>query len=278
MKKFILFVFAFSAVLCNAQGFSIQTMMRSSSQQLIEEAVQGGLYVVESSYVLEDTTGQRFGLDGNSYFNRLSYAGFALKGGVIIPAAAFSPWGEDPSFEPYKNAYRPVLFGMNIRMIGDTASLSIESLAFKDTISLWDGMIAARKSDIAGFAVDTTSGEKDGWFILIEKEKNTILSIHKAIAISSQKPQRVNLPYNIANVLGGIYVVPQVEGVGKVCFRVCGIVPPSEAGKQLTVLPAFLGNDYSKQLNPSIKGGKLQPIALQAEKQKSSKKLPKKAK
>ncbi|MBQ7258916.1 MAG: hypothetical protein IJS57_03110 [Paludibacteraceae bacterium] len=278
MKKIILLVSAFAAVLCNAQGFSIQTMMRSSSQQLIEEAVQGGLYVVESSYVLEDTLGQRFGLDGNPYFNRLSYAGFALKGGVIIPTATFSPWGEDPSFEPYQNNYRPILYGVTIRMMKDTVAHSIESLAFKDTISLCEGFIAARKNDIVGFETDTTSGEKDGWFILIEKEKNTILSIHKSISISSNETQRVNLPYNISDVLGGIYVVPQVEKVGHVAFQICGIVLPSEAGKQLTLLPAFLGNNYAKQLAPSLKSSKLQPIVAQSEKQKTSKKSPKKIK
>lgn len=268
--------------MAQAQGFSINSFFRSSCQQLIEDAVQDGLYIVESSYLLEDSTGQRFGLDGKPYFNRMRYAGFAMNGGDIIPSEAFRPWLGDAEFAPYKETYKPVLYGVNLRAKNDTAFHSIESLAFKDTVQLWDGYIVARKKEIKGFEPDTTIGEKDGWLVLLGSDDADIRCMQKSIEVTEAGKQTVEVPSELSALIGGVYVVPVVEKVGQITFQLCGVVLPSQGGKQLTICHPFVGKNYSKELNPASKGGKLQPINTsantKAEKQKDIKKSCKKKK
>lgn len=262
MKKRILIFLSFCSTMCLSQGLNINSLLRSSSQQLIEDAVQNGIYLIQSSYQLEDSTGQRFGLDGQPFFNRLEYFGCILNGGIIIPDEAFRPWQEDQEIKQYIDSYKPVLYEVNIRTLKDSIFHSMDSLAFKDTVCLWNGYVAARKKNIQGFEIDTTAGNKDGWLILIDYDDYAITSIHKSVQIISEGKQIIEVPTALPKILGGVYVVPTVKSIGQVTFQLGGIVLPADGGKKLTILYPFLGKNYAKQLNPISKGGTIQPIKV----------------
>ncbi len=250
-----------STTLCFPQRLDFNSLLKSPSRQIVEEAVQEGLFLVESSYVLQDSTGQRFGLDRKPFFNRFDYVGIALNGGTIMPSNALSPWSNDEQFKPYRDSHTPVTFEIKMRPVKDTVFLPIEEMDYKDTVALWDGYIIARKKDMKGFILDTTSGKKEGWLVLITDENSAIQCIHKPILIDGADTQQIEVPSSLPKVYGGIYVEPVVEGIGQISFKLCGIVLPSDGGKKLNIQFPFRGNDYSEKMKPSLKGGKLQPIA-----------------
>jgi len=259
--KIISFLILCSSVCC-AQGFKINSLLRSGNQQIIESAVKDGLFVMESYYQLEDSTGQRFGLDGKAYFNEMEYAGFAIDGFAVVPEKVFKPWKEDNSVNQYLDAYKPVLYEVKMRNIQDSVATSIDSLSFGDTIRLCTGYIAMQKKEVQGLAIDTARGDKDGWLILAVKNNNTVSMqcIRKPVPVESNEEQVLEFPTAFSTVLGGIYVVPEVERVGSVVFKLCGIVQSCEGGNRLTVLFPFVSQNYANRLKTASKGGKLHPI------------------
>ena len=251
-----------------AVELDIDALLRSDNQELIKNAVQGGLYIVESSYQLEDSTGQRFGMDGKNYFSRVDNIGFVIDNGIVVPDDVLKPWRTDESFNHYANTHKPVLHEVSLRLINDSTSRTISSEKTSNMIALWKGYVGIQDNTITGFSVDTTIGVKDGWMVLLydHGEKN-IRCIRKQISIDSIGEQRVTVPSDLRRVMGGIYVVPKVYSAGQIIFMLCGVVLPTKGGKQLTILNPFVGTDYSEFMKP-ISVGKLQPIVDESTAQK----------
>lgn len=264
MKGRLLFILLLIGTVSYAQSISFNTLMRSSNQQLIEQAVEKGISLIETSYQLEDTTGQRFGIDGKPYFNRFVRVGFAMNGAIVLPSHVFQPWVKDASVNQYRNDYKPVLLDLKMRNWQDSVFHPIDSMNIHDTISLWNGYVAARQKGIDGFTVDTEAGNKEGWLVLVLKEnkKPTLQCIRKPIQIDSIGEQTVEVPLALQDVMGGVYVVPVMEGVGHITFKLCGVVAPAANGNRLTVMHPFVGKDYTGRIGGLSKGGKLQPVKM----------------
>jgi hypothetical protein len=267
MKRNILFLIVclFGWNVCAQDFFSAYDQyIKSTNQQLIEDAVMSGIYLVETSYQLEDSTGQRFGIDGKPYFNRFERVGFAMNGAIVLPSHVFQPWVKDVSVNQYRNDYKPVLLDLKMRNWQDSVFHPIDSMNIHDTISLWDGYVAARQKGVAGFTVDTEAGSKEGWLILVmnKNKKPTLQCIRKPIQIDSIGEQTVEVPSSLQNVMGGVYVLPVIEGVGRITFKLCGVVAPAANGNRLTVMHPFVGKDYTERIGGVSKGGKLQPVKM----------------
>lgn len=270
MKKSIPFLILFFSTACIAQGFNINLFKQSTSQILIEETVTKGLFIVESSYQFEDTTGQRFGLDSLPYFNRKEQVGCLLDENIVVPITFFQPWQEDDMAKQYMDEYRPVLHEVKIRAIENSEVKSVDSTLLKDTTNLWEGYTAVHKQEVQGFMIDTTSGNKDGWLVFISADHPNTQCIHKPIEDVQLGEQIVTVPSELSEVIGGVYVVPVVERVGQIIFKLCGVIRPSKGGRQLTIMFPFVNRDYKEQLISKTKKGKLIPIAAE---EKPGKKL-----
>lgn len=262
MKKiFYIGVCLFVVGICQAQNLStFSRMLKSNNQQLIEDAVKDGLYLFETSYQFEDSTKQRFGADDKPFFNRLTFVGFALNGGVAVPQQVFKPWEGDELAEPYLELYNPVLYEVKVRAWQDSVLHPIDSFAITDKVKLWEEYGAVLKKKFIGLDVDTTAGEKDGWMVMVINPENPQLQCtRKELRIDSIGEQRVDAPSSVQEVLGGIYVQPVVERVGRINFRICGVLMPMKKGNRLTIVHPFVGKDYNKELNKAHVG-KLQPV------------------
>ncbi len=262
MKKYIFVIFiAISTCVC-AQNLDISSMFKSNNQQLIEDAMRGGLYVVESSYFLQDEAGKTFGRNNQAYFNKQTYLGVALHGKLILSTAAFTPWVGDEDYARYADKYRPIVSELSYSALNDSATVQADSLALNDTTLLAQGIRVLKDSTIQGFRIDNTFGEKDGWLVLVNNNKGTydLQSIRRKLTIDSTLTHREEMPSELGSVIGGIYVVPNYDRVGCIMFRICGVVEAVEGGKTLTIHTPFAGMEMPK-CHKECKKEQLQPIS-----------------
>ena len=122
MKKAFITLAAALPLTIAAQFFS------SPNQQLIKDAVDGGIIVVEQSYQLEDTvSGQRFGRFGNKEFGKSYTLAVLTDSGYCLAPAALRPWDSDPNFEKYSKTHKPVLYKTAWRHFNDSVFSELDA-------------------------------------------------------------------------------------------------------------------------------------------------------
>lgn len=230
------------------QEIDINSLLRSDNQDLIKSAVSGGLYVVESSYLVQDNEdGKQYGLDGKPYFNKFQYLGVAIDNGLILGKNAVRPWEGDETFATYKEKYTPVFYGMEIQSFSDTTRTLVDSSNLKDTIAVNDNYVLLSKT-MDGFDINVSEGKQDGWiiYVSINKEgKPQIRCLKKSIEINDSIPsQEIKITQLISSNLGGIYVTPCAEKTGVITFKLCGLLSPSEDNQKF-IFESIPANKFS---------------------------------
>ena len=228
---------------------------KSANQQLIEDAITGGVVIVSQSYQLEDTvTHQKFGRYGRPEFGKGYSVGVRIQGKLIVSRSVVEPWNNDPNFERYRNSHVPVRYKRTIREYSDTIvnekivqNECIDDLYKSELFTVQDSTIRVNQ----GFHLDTMSGNKNGWLIWVVSDEpieksdsvhNESLMIYKSDLLFGDDERVVNIksPSTEKNVWGGIYVTPQQTSVGQVTFYLSGIIQ-------------YKGNDVWCVVSPFIK-------------------------
>lgn len=216
----------------------------SANQQLIEEAVREGLFIVRQAYQLEDTTAEPpayYGRDGKSYFGQTYSVGARLCGGYVIDARLTAPWLEDTHFEEYRHStqYRPVISKTEYR---DIAEITYHPLAFRaeNRDSVQKGSVCQQQDSLfsAGFSLWEEEGLCKGWVVLAVGEKPlsesdsaqlSLLIYRTEVNLEADKQlYEIKAPATSLSVMGGIYVYPVVNGIGQLSFRLAGLVQQIE--------------------------------------------------
>lgn len=216
----------------------------SANQQLIEEAVRKGLFVVRQAYQLEDTTAESpayYGRDGKSYFGQTYSIGARLNRGYVIDARLVAPWLEDTHFEEYRHStqYRPVISRTEYR---DIQEITYHPLAFRaeNRDSVPKGSVCQQQDSLfsAGFSLWEEEGLCKGWVVLAVGEKPlnendsvkiSLLIYRTEVNLEADKQlYEIKAPATSLSVMGGIYVSPVVTGIGQLSFRLAGLVQQIE--------------------------------------------------
>lgn len=241
MKKLLFILFFFSGINAVAQpSFSIASLT-SSNQQLIEDAVAPGLLIVHRQYRLQDVTAATpsfFGWGGGPHFGSAYSLAVKTAEGYYIGHSAVCPWDYDAKYDEYRNneQYAPVLSGSEYRQLGDTV---FSPLPFRDipVTEISENRVYAMQDTVfgnKGFVDAAAAGAVKGWVVWVTAEKplaenpaqplSCIIYRSELTFESGKQLYEINPPAIQTNVLGGVYVMPEVTDVGQFTFKLCGVL------------------------------------------------------
>lgn len=229
--------------------------LTSNNQQLIEEAVSDGFFIVRSRYQLKDSKGknpQVYGLDGADYFGETFSLGIKTSDGYLIEDEAVRPWLYDERFNEYSgdNRYEPVISEREFRLINGEEYLPeppeipapqsvVEGSYYVVADTLWGGN---------GFTTDDTDGVKKGWLVWLTAADTLLNDINLLIYRSEQEfksgknSYAVKAPSSDKHIVGGIYINPEISGVGKLTFRLSGLLVRTDGQWQIVRTGATSGD------------------------------------
>ncbi len=256
MRRIVFIVFGIIAsVSIGAQNYinqhtkdlSLFSSFKSFNQQIIEQVVNSGVFIIKQSYELADSVDNRYGLNGNKAFDTDYTLAIKIKNGYLTTDRTIHPWDYNLIYDQYRGKYIPKLFSSFYSEISANARYDSIRIVENSADILFSGLLYAQKSDLFfgdGFSGGGNIGDNDGWMVWFTKKNRMDLSKTTELSTSIIKkklviaPKKENEPYfyqvdSLATndeVLGGIFVIPEVVSVGHLELRLCGVVCRIENG------------------------------------------------
>lgn len=207
-------------------------LFQSSTQQMIESAIKPAFVIVEQSYQLQDSTGQRFGRYGQPEFGKAIGLGILVDSAVIVSEKVAQPWKGDENYQRFRNDYTPHLYQISCKEIGDSMAATVDSARCEGR-QVAPGSFALQPYPKAkrGLSVTKPQGQTNGWVVLLcangsDSLNNVKYTIYKKTldVQPDTTSYALELPQQDAKVLTGVYVVPKTVGVGVISFELAGFV------------------------------------------------------
>jgi hypothetical protein len=262
----------------------------SSNQQLIEDAVKDGLFVIRQNYQIKDTsvTPPAYYRWGNDpHLGTVYTLGIKVNSGFYGDNKIMFPWNYNTRYEQYRNIanYVPVISETSWRSLdstrykttpfsSDSCSLQSDSLAVYVKSALFAGR---------GFHENYSAGNKDGWLVWAVSDKpasvadtlpfSLLIYRTKLVYEAGKKRHEIKNPVTDKKILGGLYLVPEVSDIGQIIFKLSGILIKID-NKWNVVIPDR--NTAASMLQPAQPGG-LTPVTP-VENAPAANKKPKKTK
>jgi hypothetical protein len=243
MKKLIfIFIISISLQQVYSQIQSIDFPLKSANQQLIEDAVGEGLFIVHTSYRLKDKKGKKpqfYGWENQPYFGETLSLGVKTRTGFILDARAVTPWLSDARFDAYRddNSYEPVVFESRFTSISDTAS---SLLNVSKTEPVAGGNLYLSSDTVfrhRGFPVDNADGLKQGWLVWLVAPDSSDINDNILVYRNETEFRKGHTVYPVKTpsrpVLGGLFIVPRIEDIGQITFYLCGIAVDNDGQWQI---------------------------------------------
>ncbi|MBR1929088.1 MAG: hypothetical protein IJ834_05035 [Paludibacteraceae bacterium] len=273
-KLYILSILISAALTVYAQSIPLPAQLPSANQQLIQKTVKDGLFILQTAYILQDSTGNQFGRQGKQYFNQITSFAFAIDNHIITHNNSLTPWLHDDQFQQYKLQYQPFLNQTLIKNITDSAFTDIDSTSIAQAKPIFNSYTALNYPNTQGFDTDTTKGYKDGWLCLLTQPDTTnfeIRCINYPINIDSLPSISANIQSIMPKTLGGVYLNPVISKPGNINFKLCGIIQPAPQGNSFNIdLPFFSSTKPNNNIS-TIKPNDPKIIPIQKNKQQPRK-------
>lgn len=224
----------------------------SSNQQLVLDAVSGGIIIVKQSYQLQDTINNKhYGRFGRNEFGTTYSIAVKVEGGLILSDMVARPWDYDSNFNRYRDSLNPVNIDAKYVELNDSVFKSInldyakiynaDSAAFymlNDTIVFGGN----------GFVCKKAIGLQKGWLVWITSDEqidrsdsvnnNEYVIFGKDLEISGDSVSyAIQQPLIDRNIWGGVYVVPEQTEIGQLTFQLIGIFEMVDGKWRLFPLP-----------------------------------------
>jgi hypothetical protein len=236
-KNFLLIVCIMWTGVIAGQALNLQP---GASQQLLENAVKDGLIIVHRYYQLQDVSvapPANYGWNNQPHFGDSWSLAVKTSGGCLLSDAAVHPWTYDGKFGEYRSQtrYRPVYFKSEYRHMDTAVYLPV---AIPDSVV---AVSAGRLYQVAdsvfgnrGFVLDHETGAKDGWLVWLVSRVPVADNAAQPFSLvahrseltftGSQSQYEVRTLSTERVILGGIYVLPQVTGVGQITVKLSGVL------------------------------------------------------
>ena len=214
--------------------------LNSGNQQLIEEAVKGGIFIIRQSYQLKDTnTDELYGLHNAEHFGYTVSLGIKAQNGYYLDNRAVEPWRYDNTFIEYNDQkqYLPVISESKYWSLTNDSVFS--DLPYdKDKLkALSSGQFYFAQDSLfnnQGFDTDNSDSNKEGWLVWVVSPDSMKAAANESFSLLVYRNELTFEPgknaYKIKEpptdnwVLGGFYVVPEVTGIGKISFCLSGLL------------------------------------------------------
>lgn len=228
---------------------------------LVEDAVSEGVFLIRSEYhVRENSTGKLYGRGGRSNYGVIYTVGYKLADCYIVNEAAVSPWSVDSDYDRYREdkRYTPMLTDSFYvkKMNSDNEFTALSTCAIHKIGDTGLYGIEKPESDKDGFETSELQGEIKGWIIWnmiptdVALEDTTMdWSVsQKTLDIKKDDTSiKIDTPVRQQKLLGGLYVVPEVTGIGQIKFRLRGLVTPSDNGWEICLCDKNWIDDSAEQ-------------------------------
>lgn len=235
--RLILFLnFFFFICAYNIGAQSLQSLLSTGNQYIVETAVKECFGIVRQEYQLKDPNScTKYNLDSLDYFGFTESICIKTQEGIIVSNSLNEPWLQDSNFKDYQE-YEPVLSALSVYddnektwiKTGVITPNKIENILFSDKSIIWDSLL-----NFQGFQIDSTYGAKDGWIIWIKKNEYEI-SINSLRQKISERDSLGNYCLN-KNIEGddyqvGIFVTTDFLVPGSVSFKIFAVVEKFQDG------------------------------------------------
>lgn len=288
-------LYSFLAALLISLNGVAQTFVQSPEQQLVESAVKSGLFIVKQNYCLKNVeNGTLYGRGGKNEFGTSYSVGVQLPGAWYLTDMAIQPWKYDSNYDQYEGneAYLPVNDSSLYWLSADTSDYRSVSLHSENVKTLRPDMLyqyVDEKQSKDGFLEGNASGEKSGWVIWLTVDKEADLSKHpqiiynisrQKIAIEKGKNTSISAPMIKTKILGGVFVLPECTGIGKLTFKLVGVMTKDKDNWAIVFPFHTEGSDQVEEDGNSGEPAKneLTPISSKTEKDNNKKTKDKKKK
>jgi len=254
MKRVLYLLVFIAGIHASAYSQQLSTLdnLLSNNQQLIEDGVKDGFFVVRRYYKLQDTTKTEptyYGWNNLPYFGFTYSLGIKIKSGYFMDDVAGRPWVYDARFEEYRNnaRYAPVISESEYRIHNDTTYLKL--LQNESLVSIISNehlyFVKDTTFNNKGFAVDSLLGVKKGWLVWVitdkplqeQPDQTLSLTIYRAELTfeNDSVSYEVRNPTTDKSILGGIYIMPDNSEIGQITFLIAGILEKKD--NQWVVIP-----------------------------------------
>lgn len=208
-------------------------------KDLLVDAVSSAFFISRQSFQVADKkTGELYGLNNRDEFGTEITLGVKLKDGFLLTDKAVRPWEYNSKFNNYRDGYKPVPYLSEYTEQGEKSVYDSLYCSLPEGEKPLD--VYSFKSNLfkgKGLDYDVAEGTRKGWLVWVYTDKDTDLNktaklsfvyCEKELEAKVDSKEGVSAPKD-KNILGGIYVVPSITGVGIVKFLLCGIITEKDA-------------------------------------------------
>ena len=241
MKNLFFVLFFFAGLNAAAQQLPSLGAL-SGNQQLIEDAVKNGIFIVRRCYRLQDVTAETptfFGWQNLNYFGETYSLAVKVKDGYYLSDRAVRPWMYDAKFEQYaeNERFAPVISASEYKMTEGSifTVLPVNSDTIKETSA--NRIYLAQDTAVFhqnGFFVDNSNGTKSGWLVWLvagkpleeDNSQTPEFMIYRSELTFEQGKDSYEIrdPATNQHIVGGFYFLPKFTDVGQINFYLCGIL------------------------------------------------------
>lgn len=249
-----------------AKGQSLQNLLTTDSQRMVEKAVSPAISIIRQEFqLMDEATGQKYNLDSLNYFGYTDAICVKIKGGFISSKRIVTPWEYDKNINSYPG-YKPVLSNLSEfnQKNGSWNELihkeysNVKEVDRSEKIIVKDTLF-----DSVGLEIDKTEGKKEGWIIWIYRnaDKLSFKPIKQAInASDTLRIIPVTQPVDEQNLLTGIFLSTDTPEIGVIRFRLVALVEkfadgwnaicllPEKESEEHTLVAAPMASTPSKVL------------------------------
>lgn len=261
-------------------------------KSLLMDAVSSAFFLSRQSFQVADKkTGELYGLNNQNEFGKEITLGVKAKEGFLLTDKAIRPWEYNSKFNSYRDGYKAVpslseYTEQGEKSVYDSLTISIKENEKPSEVYY----IKSNKFNGKGLGLDIAEGSKNGWIVwayadkeadLNQTAKLSFVCCKKELVVAIDSKESV-LPPKDKNILGGVYIVPNVTEIGVVNFLLCGII--TDTGDKWNIVFPFVGmkenNVLPKENNVEQKTQKdnLTPVEDEVYAKKANKKRNKKSK
>lgn len=197
-----------------------QLVMHNANKSLIEQAVEGAVYLVRQEYQLKSSSGESFGRGASEYFGKAYRIGILVDRQLWIPTNIRKPWAHDPNFAEYSQTHEPFCSVLKIKPINqdvDYRSFKIFEIDTSQSITFFSpGFI--------GIPIANDLPEQGNMLIYyIEREnspdespvKSSFIRLNKLVWDESGTAEIQEIQFKDRLILGGAFFSEEVH-LGKI--------------------------------------------------------------
>lgn len=262
---------SFSIILLFACGYSgvgqVFDRFMTTEQEFIKRGTDSILFIICQEYVLEDSSGLRYGRGGKEYFGRAYSLGVSSENRLFCESRLETPWVFDNNFTPYNglDSIRPILSKTSIRRLYEDEFKPLNTELEFD--SDYDSLLKKRqilsyhlKDSLKGIKYLPESRDTSGWLVAIytdeplDQKDDGILkyAIYRANPTFAEGATegRVNKPDVPANLLGGAYFDTDIT-IGNIGLCFSGLLIERPINWYITSMPGSDAETTISQITPS---------------------------